>query len=225
MLTSQAVELFDELELRTVLGHEAGHILADHVLYMTALEILLALGTGPLPLRRRRCRCWGSSCALLEWFRAAELTSDRAATLVTRDPHGDLPDADGHLRGRDLAAAEPRRVRRARRPSTRTGTRAWTACAACRASSPRRTRCPVRRVRELMRWVQSGEYDRIMGGEYVRRGQERGARDEATDAFAFYSERFRGFFRDASDTVSKVGDQLGDATGKLGEWMRGTLGR
>jgi hypothetical protein len=59
----------------------------------------------------------------------------------------------------------------------------------------------------------------------VRRGQERGARDEATDAFAFYSERFRGFFRDASDTVSKVGDQLGDATGKLADWMRGTLGR
>jgi hypothetical protein len=76
-----------------------------------------------------------------------------------------------------------------------------------------------------MRWVQSGEYDRIMGGAYVRRGQERGARDEATDAFAFYSERFRGFFRDASDTVSKVGDQLGDATGKLADWMRGTLGR
>jgi hypothetical protein len=55
-------------------------------------------------------------------------------------------------------------------------------------------------------------------------GQERGPRDEASDAFAFYSERFRGFFRDAGETVSKVGDQLGDATGKLADWLRGRIG-
>ena len=70
---------------------------------MTALEILLALGTGPPAVVRRRCRCSAVKLALLEWFRAAELTSDRAATLVTRDPHGHLPDADGHRR-----AARPR---------------------------------------------------------------------------------------------------------------------
>src|SRR3954452_25128492 len=37
VVTSQLVELLDEIELRTVLGHEAGHVLADHVLYRTAL--------------------------------------------------------------------------------------------------------------------------------------------------------------------------------------------
>src|SRR5215218_3725711 len=40
VVNSRAVELLDELELRTVLGHEAGHILSDHVLYRTALMIL-----------------------------------------------------------------------------------------------------------------------------------------------------------------------------------------
>ena len=79
---------------------------------------------------------------------------------------------------------------------------------------------PVRRVRELTRWVQSGEYDRIMSGEYVRRGNERGPRDEAADAVAFYTERFRGFFRDAGATVSKAGDQLADASGRLADWVR-----
>ena len=29
---------------------------------------------------------------------------------------------------------------------------------------------PVKRVHELMAWVRSGEYDRIVGGEYLRRG-------------------------------------------------------
>ena len=74
VLNSGTINLMDENELRTVLGHEAGHILSDHVLYQTALYILLTLGAGPLsrlpffaglPLLAIRI-------ALLEWFRAAE---------------------------------------------------------------------------------------------------------------------------------------------------------
>src|SRR5947208_115027 len=72
--------------LDAVLAHEAAHVLADHVLYQTALVILLRLGTGArlpllagLPLVALRT-------ALLEWSRAAELSCDRASALVTRDP-------------------------------------------------------------------------------------------------------------------------------------------
>ena len=90
---------------------------------------------------------------------------------------------------------------------------------------------PVKRVHEIMAWVQSGEYDRIVSGEYVRRGQEPGLRPEADAATEFYSERFRQLFRDAGESVSKVGEQLADATGKatdavgeaserLSEWLR-----
>src|ERR671931_1611886 len=50
MLNSRTVELLDEEELRTVLGHEAGHVLSDHVLYRTALMILLSVGTRGMPL-------------------------------------------------------------------------------------------------------------------------------------------------------------------------------
>ena len=218
VLTSHSVELFDELELRTVLAHEVGHVLADHVLYMTALEILLALGTGPLPTVAG-LPLLGVKLALMEWFRAAELTSDRAATLVTMATCRTLMVISAGATSRRLnldafvrQAAEYEgwesgtdRLRRMPRELTQTHP------------------VPVRRVRELMRWVQSGDYDRIMGGEYVRRGQERGAREEASDAFAYYSERFRGFFRDAGETVSKVGDQIGDATGKLADWLRGRV--
>ena len=88
VLNSGTVNTLDELELRTVLGHEAGHILSDHVMYTTALYILLSIGTGPLmrlpffagvPLL-------AITLALREWSRAAELSCDRAATLVTRSP-------------------------------------------------------------------------------------------------------------------------------------------
>src|SRR5918998_5081749 len=50
VINSRCVDLFDELEMRTVLGHEAGHILSDHVLYRTALIILLSIGTSALPM-------------------------------------------------------------------------------------------------------------------------------------------------------------------------------
>src|SRR5215217_1460515 len=58
VINSRTVEVLDEQEVRTVLGHEAGHILSDHVLYRTALNILVALSRGArlpfiagLPLR------------------------------------------------------------------------------------------------------------------------------------------------------------------------------
>ena len=43
--------------------------------------------------------------ALLEWFRASELSCDRAATLVNRDPLVTLPHADGARRRRQARAS------------------------------------------------------------------------------------------------------------------------
>ena len=58
---------------------------SDHVLYQTALLILLRLGTSRLPALAG-LPLLAIRLALLEWFRAAELSCDRAAALVTRDP-------------------------------------------------------------------------------------------------------------------------------------------
>jgi Zn-dependent protease with chaperone function len=88
VLNSRTVDVLDANELRTVLGHEAGHILSDHILYTTALLILLNIGVGPL-LRLpffAGLPLLAVQLALLEWARAAELTCDRAATLVNRSP-------------------------------------------------------------------------------------------------------------------------------------------
>src|SRR5918992_3706574 len=86
LVVSRAVELLDDAEMRTVLGHEAAHILSDHVLYRTALMILLsASGLNRLPMLAG-LPLLAVKMALLEWFRAAELSCDRAATLVNRDP-------------------------------------------------------------------------------------------------------------------------------------------
>ena len=221
VLNSGTVNLMDEHELRTVLGHEAGHILSDHVLYQTALYILLSLGAGPLarlpffaglPLLAIRL-------ALLEWFRAAELSCDRAATLVNRSPMTTcqtmmVMSAGAASRKLSLDAFvkqaneyvdwEPGWDKLMRFGRELTLTHPY----------------PVRRVHELMTWVRSGDYDRIMSGEYVKRGTKADAREEAGDAAEFYADKFRTIFKETGEGFTKAGDKAGEAADKLSDWLK-----
>ena len=220
VLYSQLASLVEADEMRTVLAHEIGHVLSDHVLYRTALEILMKIGDvvrvpvlSGLPLMAVRA-------ALLEWYRAAELSCDRAATLVNRDPRvtcrtlmvmaGGLPserlDLDAFVKQANEYEEWDSSTDRVRRFFTEISlTHSY----------------PVRRVSEVVGWVQSGDYDAILGGEYVRRGEEPAARAEAGDAVDFYTERFRTIFKDASSTVASAGDQVASAGTRLADWLRG----
>lgn len=95
---SGLVNLGDNETLKVVLAHECGQILSDHVLYRTALEILLRLTTGRLPLLAG-LPLLAIRMALLEWARATELSADRAAALVVPDP---LPVCRTLMRGGDF---------------------------------------------------------------------------------------------------------------------------
>ena len=221
MVNSRTVELLDTDELRTVLGHEAGHILSDHVLYRTALMILLSLGAGVarlplmagLPLLAVRL-------ALLEWFRAAELSCDRAATLVNRDPlvtSRTLMVLAGGAASRKLnldAFLKQANEYEEWEPG-------WDKLSRLRVELAQTHAFPVKRVSELMKWVRSGEYDAVMNGRYVRRGDPVDPRAEAGDAAEHYAERFRNLFKEAGVGVEKAGDKVGDAAEKVGEWVRG----
>jgi hypothetical protein len=71
-----------------------------------------------------------------------------------------------------------------------------------------------------MRWVQSGEYDRIQRGEYVKRGEEPPVQQEAGDAFEFYAQRFRAIFAEIGDNVTKMGNQIGGLAEQAADWIR-----
>ncbi len=219
VVNSGLVNLLDEHEMRTVLGHEAAHILSDHVLYRTALMILLSasgLARMPffagLPLIAVRM-------ALLEWFRAAELSADRAGTLVNRDPLvtcRTLMVLAGGTASRklDLDAF----IRQA--SAYEEWEPGWDKLARMRIETGQTHAFPVKRVSELMRWVRGGDYDRIVGGAYPRRGDPVDVRAEAGDAFDFYSERFRAIFRDAGAGIEKAGDKAADAAARVSDWLR-----
>src|SRR5204862_6249270 len=61
---------------------------------------------------------------------------------------------------------------------------------------------PVRRVHQLLAWVREGDYDHIVGGEYLKRGQEHTLREEADAASSHYADRVRDAFRDAGESLS-----------------------
>lgn len=216
IVNSAALNLFDEGELRTVLGHEAGHVLAEHVMYRTALMMLLSLTRTPLgmlaglPLVAVRL-------ALLEWFRAAELSADRAATLVTRDPMATCRTL--MVMGSGVPSSRLNLDTFIRQGTEYRDVEGWDKLARMRSEMFQTHPVAVKRVHELMKWVQSGDYDRVLAGEYVRRGSEAGVKDEADAATQHYTQRFKGLFDDASEGVAKVGEQLTDATNKLSDWI------
>jgi Zn-dependent protease with chaperone function len=211
VLSSAAVPLLDEAELDTLLAHEVGHILSDHVLYSTALFLLLRLSLGRAPIVAG-LPLMALQVALLEWFRATELSCDRAATLVNRDPL---------VTSRTLmvmaGGANSRKLNLDAFLKQATEYEEW------ESGWDRLSRFfvelrlthdfPVRRVHELTKWVRSGEYDRIIGGDYPKRGDDVHPREAAGDAVDHYARRFKRIAEAAQEEVEK-------ASGRLSDWLR-----
>src|SRR5690606_19365445 len=81
---SGMLQLLDDDELQFVLGHEIGHVMSGHVLYTTMMVILLQLAERGFPVVGIAARA--ILVALLEWYRKAELSCDRAGILSVQDP-------------------------------------------------------------------------------------------------------------------------------------------
>jgi Zn-dependent protease with chaperone function len=209
VLNSELVRILDDEGRRVVLAHEAAHVHSDHVLYQTALLILMRLsGATRLPLLAG-LPLLAIQLALLEWFRGAELSCDRAAAIVTRDPLAVCRTLMVITAGE---AAEQLNLDAFMKQATDyeeggSGLERLTRqLQDLRLTHP----MPVRRVRELLSWVRSGEYDTIVGGEYVRRGGEPPLREEAGNAADHYGKRIGDAFAAAGSSISEVGQQLGD---------------
>jgi Zn-dependent protease with chaperone function len=80
LVNGSLIDHFSDAEILDILGHEAGHIQNNHVVYMTTLHML----TNVL----NRYLWWfiyPATVALRAWSRRAEITCDRAGLLVVKD--------------------------------------------------------------------------------------------------------------------------------------------
>jgi Zn-dependent protease with chaperone function len=209
VMNSSLVSGYSIDEIQTVLAHETAHVLSEHYYYTTALVLLGQFLNGALP----KSLLLGLPAraiyyALLEWARAAELSADRAAALVRADPLDPcrvmMRLAGGALTGMNFEAFLKQATEYQEEDDLFSrNARFW---AELRMDHP----FAVRRVKELVDWVQSGEYDRIRSGSYPRRGNEPPPSAEFDAAVAAYRAKFSAFLERTAGDVQRLGRQLGD---------------
>lgn len=171
VLTSGLLELLDEEELRFVIGHELGHVLSGHAVYRTMLDHLIRLShrvfwlpVGYLGLR-------ALLAALEEWYRKSELSCDRAGLLVGQDPAAALRAQMKIAGGNALADMDVTAFLEQAREYDATGSLRDGVIKLLQLEG-RKHPLAVVRAAELRRWTDSGDYQRILSGDYPRRGDE-----------------------------------------------------
>jgi hypothetical protein len=153
--------------------------------------------------------------ALLEWSRKAELSSDRAGLVAVQDPEiamrAMLKMAGGDLGGRDTNLQEFIQQAEEYRTSGDVADQVFKILNLLGTTHP----FWVLRVSELRDWIESGQYDRILRGEYARRGDP----DPA----------YQQDLREAADSYSKdakdILDQMATAARNMGDTILGGFRR
>jgi Zn-dependent protease with chaperone function len=216
VVSTGTLDLLDDDELRVVLGHELGHVLSGHALYSSVLFSLLRISgvTSAIPLGGLGLRAIVT--ALKEWYRKAELSCDRAGLLVAQDPGavtrvhmkmaGGARVQDMDLRAFLAQAEEYEATGDAREGVIRIMN-------TINATHP----FAVLRALEIKRWIESGEYERVIGGSYPRRGDDPRASfvDEVKAAAASYKQSFDR----SPDPLMKFLRDVGGGTVNFGGWV------
>ncbi len=206
ILNSGTVALVDDEELEYILGHEIGHILSGHVLYRTMMVILINLANMGFPIVGLAARA--VLVALLEWYRKSELSCDRAGLLTVQDPEvvmrtmlkmaGGGSSTDTSLQEFIVQAEEYKQ-------SGDVADQVFKVLNLMATTHP----FYVLRVSELRTWIEGGDYDRIVRGEYPRRGEADPALQEDLRAAAqAYAEGAKDFMEDIAEAAKRMGSDL-----------------
>jgi Zn-dependent protease with chaperone function len=213
---SAAIELLDDEELRVLLSHELGHVLSGHALYRTIAAILALVSLGVLPVLAELALL-PLRLAFLEWSRKSELSADRAGLIGGQDivaaQRMDMKMAGG---GRGDGFAGQLNVDAFMQQAHEYATSGEGLDVVYKLISTLALTHPMHTVRaaELQRWVSSGEYDRILRGEYVRRGTEAGQRplrDDMAAAGSYYAGEARELAGQLADAARRAADRAREA--------------
>ncbi len=212
VINSGARTILDDDEMRALLGHELGHVMSGHALYRTMLWILLNVSLSALPFLAGMA-ILPIQIALLEWYRKSELSSDRAGLLATQDAIASLRmhlkfAGGGNLKEMDLDAF----LVQAKEFEETGGAidRIFKILGVLGRTHPFNTV----RAAELQRWIEAGHYDRILRGEYPKRGPETEQRpidkdiDEARD---YYMKEAKAVVDDVVDSAKRAAQAFTDA--------------
>ncbi len=206
ILNSGTLQLLDDDELQYVMAHEVGHILSGHVLYRTMLVILIQLAERGFPLVGLAARA--VLVGLLEWYRKSELSSDRAGLLGVQDPKvvfGAMLKMAGGGDPTETSVTAFLEQAEAYRESEDIADSVFKVLNLLGATHP----FYVLRVSELRSWIENGDYDRVLRGEYPRREDPEPAYlEDLSAAAASYREDASDFVDDIASAARKMRDSL-----------------
>lgn len=211
VLTSGLIQAADPEAIRVAIGHELGHVLSGHVLYRTMLFRLLRMSNAMAWLPGGYWGLRAVIAALMEWYRKAELSADRAGLLCSQDPAASL-----RMHMVIAGAASPEDV-----DSTEFLRQAadYEAEGDIRDSVLKMVNTvnlshpmAVVRAAELQRWAASEEYRAILGGDYPRRDEQ--PAKAWSDDVKTAARSYRDTVKTSTDPLAKV---LGDVGGVLSD--------
>ncbi len=216
VIHSAAIELLDDDELRVLLSHELGHVMSGHALYRTIAAILAMISLGALPMLASLA-VLPVRLAFLEWSRKSELSADRAGLLGGQDvavaQRVDMKMAGG---GRGEAFAGQLNVEAFMAQAHEYAASGEGLDVVYKVLSTLALTHPMHTVRaaELQRWVTTGDYDRLMRGEYVRRGPETTTRPVGEDlaaAGSYYAGEAKEIATQVADAARRAAERARDA--------------
>jgi Zn-dependent protease with chaperone function len=216
VIHSAAIELLDDDELRVLLSHELGHVISGHALYRTIAAILALISLGALPTLAGLA-VLPIRLAFLEWSRKSELSADRAGLLGAQDivaaQRVDMKMAGG---GRGDGFAGQLNVDAFMQQAHEYAASGEGLDVVYKLLSTLALTHPMHTVRaaELQRWVTGGDYDRIIRGEYSRRGPETTDRplgDDLSAAGNYYAGEARELASQVADAAKRAAERARDA--------------
>ncbi len=216
VLHSAALELLDDDEIRVLIAHEMGHVMSGHALYHTIAVILMAVSLSALPIFAG-IALLPLRLAFLEWYRKSELSSDRAGLLGSQDVM-----ASQNLFMKMAGGSRMELV------SGQMNLDAFMAQASEYLQSNEGLDLvykilntlalthPMHTVRaaELQKWVGSGNYDRILRGEYPRRGtpgETQPLREHMAAAGSYYAAEVREVAGQFADAAKRAAERAREA--------------
>ncbi|MDT8340212.1 MAG: M48 family metallopeptidase [Longimicrobiales bacterium] len=207
ILNSGMLLVLEPDEIKYILGHELGHILSGHVLYRTMTVLLIQLAGMGFPIVGIAARA--ILVGLLEWQRKAEFSCDRAGLLAVQQPEvvmrGLMKLAGGGELKYDMNLEAFIKQAEDYRDSGDVADQVFKVLNLLGATHP----FPVLRVSEIRVWIESGAYDRILRGEYARRGEPDPAyQNDLREAAQAYAEGARDFMGSVQDAAKRMGESI-----------------
>ncbi|WP_282205696.1 M48 family metallopeptidase [Kitasatospora fiedleri] len=232
VVTTGLVELMDEEELRAVIGHEVGHAMSGHAVYRTMLMILtnLAARIGWIPLGNLAITALIT--ALKEWFRKAELSSDRAGLLAGQDLQASMRSLMKLAGGAHLAEMNVDAFLEQAAEYDKAGDLRDSVLKLLQVL-PQSHPFAVTRVAQLKKWAESEEYRSILAGAYPRRGDDpetsvgaqwKAAAESYSQSVKESKDPLMGLLRDLGNGVGTVGGKLRDTFAGAGRGNGGGNG-